>query len=432
MVSIVMPVYNTGKYLAESLQSILSQSYTDFELICVDDCCDDELTKEILHECKSKDSRVKVISFEQNVGAAKARNIGLENAKGEYITFLDADDIFHRDMLLLAYDTAKKYDADMCIWGFRAFDVNGGNKYILYEFNPHKIETKTDHIFELSELPENGLNLWTTAPWTKLCKRSFLVDNNIKFQTLKSSNDVYYSIMCAIYSKKIVYVEEEPCLVDYRTGTDTQISANRDPRCVCEAIEEVLKKIKTDEHLNKQIAYVFLSMMRYEFRNSHNVLWREESYYRLRNILNKQFKDVVFEENTYNILRKKIEEVDYSYGQFFLSGDFEEQLRGVQNELKEIIASAEELVVWGNGRRGSALLSIAHLLDSKRVVVVDSRNDNVGLTTKTGNSIMHTDDIKGRKCTIIATNTYIYDYIKSSDDYKDIKVINLEPYCPVG
>lgn len=432
MISIIMPVYNTGKYLEESLQSILSQTYTDFELICVDDCSKDKLTKEVLHKYSEEDSRIKVLWLEQNVGAGEARNIGLAYATGEYITFLDGDDIFHKDMLKNAYTTIEKYDADMCIWGYRIFCSNGLEKQVLEEVGPVKEGNITDSVFALSDLSENGLNLWSTSPWTKLCKRSFLVNNNICFQTLRCANDVYYSLLCAIYAKKMVYVEGEQILVDYRTGSSNQISSNRDPRCVCDAIEKILKRVNIDTHLSVQVARAFLGMMRYEFNSSSNDRLREESYYRLREMLREYFCDVLFEDNTYNVLKKKIEEEDYSFGQFFLSGEFEGQLRGVQDELKKEIGDIEEVVVWGNGKRGKAFLNILDLFDCKSVMIVDTKNDSVGMFAENEVPIMHTDKVKGKNCVIIATNNCIYNDIKDLDDYKKAKIINLERYCPVG
>lgn len=432
MISIVMPVYNTGKYLEESLQSILSQSYTDFELICVDDCSSDELTKKILYEYNSKDNRIKVLSMEQNVGAAEARNIGMDHAKGTYLVFLDGDDIFHKDMLMNAYTTIEKYDADMCVWGYRTFCTTEEEKKILHENCPIRIDNRTDGIFKVSDLPENGLNLWTTGPWTKLCKKAFLVDNNIRFQTLKCSNDVFYSIMCAVCAKKIVYVEGEQILVNYRTGSGMQISSNRDPRCVCDAVEQILINIQRNTCLDRQILYAFLNMLIYEFRNSHNELWREESYYRIRAIIKSYFENVLLENNAYNVLRQKIENLDYRYGQVFLNAVFEEQLRSAQDELKKEIGQVKELVVWGRGKRGKAFINIIELFDCEKVMIVDSRNDEVGTVIYNGIPIIHTDEVKGRECLIVATNTHIYNYIKNLDDFNCAKVINIEPYCPVG
>ena len=432
MISIVMPVYNTGKYLEESLQSILTQSFTDFELICVDDGSDDELTKQILYKYENEDRRIKVLSMENNVGAAEARNIGLANATGKYITFLDGDDIFHKDMLMNAYITIEKYDADMCIWGYRVFRIVEGKKKVLCERSPIRLRDRAEGVFKLTDLPENGLNLWTSAPWTKLCKRSFIADNKIKFQNLKCANDVFYSMMCAICAERIVYVEGNQILVDYRTGSGNQISSNRDPRCVCDAVEEIMKTVQSDKCLSKKIAYAFFDMLRYEFRHSDNKFWREESYYRIRKILKRYFENVTFENNTWNVLREKVENFEYNYGQIFLNADLEAQLQDTQEDLKKEIGESDELVVWGYGKRGKAFLNILDITKYKKVMVVDRSNDGVDLIADKGVPIIHTDMVMGKECVIVATNTSIYNDIKELDDFKHAKIINLEKYCPVG
>ena len=118
MVSIIMPVYNSEKYIEESIKSVLCQSYNDFELIIVDDCSSDG-SRKIMQGMADKDDRIKVIHLEQNKGVANARNVGMENAAGEYIMFLDSDDIFFPDAVKILVDRMKKTGADMTIGNYR-------------------------------------------------------------------------------------------------------------------------------------------------------------------------------------------------------------------------------------------------------------------------------------------------------------------------
>ena len=114
LISIIMPVYNTGKYLGEALESIFSQSFLNFELICVDDSSNDELTKNILQTYQKQHENMQVIWLENNVGAGSARNIGFSKAKGEYTIFLDADDIFSKEFLEKMYQNIDVNHADVC------------------------------------------------------------------------------------------------------------------------------------------------------------------------------------------------------------------------------------------------------------------------------------------------------------------------------
>ncbi|MGN0163993.1 MAG: glycosyltransferase family 2 protein [Candidatus Ornithomonoglobus sp.] len=98
LVSIITPVYNSEKYIRETIDSVIGQSYTNWEMLLVDDCSKDN-SAAIIQEYAEKDNRIKYISLEVNSGAAAARNRGLEEAEGRYIAYLDADDIWLRDKL---------------------------------------------------------------------------------------------------------------------------------------------------------------------------------------------------------------------------------------------------------------------------------------------------------------------------------------------
>ena len=117
LLSIIVPVYNVEKYIERCIKSILNQSFTNFELILVDDGSPDNCGK-ICDEYKKKDSRIKVI-HKKNGGLSDARNAGIERAKGEYIAFVDSDDFINKYMYEILYKNAKKWDADISICNFK-------------------------------------------------------------------------------------------------------------------------------------------------------------------------------------------------------------------------------------------------------------------------------------------------------------------------
>ena len=98
LVSIVLPVYNCEKFLEETIKTIQSQTYTNWEALFVNDCSKDK-SAEIIKEASTKDSRIKLINLKENSGAAIARNTGMEEAKGRYIAFLDSDDLWDKEKL---------------------------------------------------------------------------------------------------------------------------------------------------------------------------------------------------------------------------------------------------------------------------------------------------------------------------------------------
>ena len=120
-VSVIIPVYNVEQYLKQCLDSVINQTLKDIEIICVDDGSTDCSLK-ILKEYAEKDNRITVIST-PNVNAGHARNIGLKQAKGMYISFVDSDDWLDPDMLIKLYwKMANNSDIDMCICNFDVID----------------------------------------------------------------------------------------------------------------------------------------------------------------------------------------------------------------------------------------------------------------------------------------------------------------------
>ena len=114
--SVIVPIYKVEKYLEKCITSILNQSFTDFELILVDDGSPDSCPQ-ICDNFALKDSRIRVI-HKKNGGLVSARNIGIQAAKGDYICYVDGDDWIHKDMLSEIYkDSIQKYSPDMIIFG---------------------------------------------------------------------------------------------------------------------------------------------------------------------------------------------------------------------------------------------------------------------------------------------------------------------------
>ena len=98
LVSIITPSYNSSKFIEECVASVLLQSYTNWELLIVDDCSKDN-SRDLLTNLAEKEDRIKLTFLDENIGAAKARNIAIRNAKGKYIAFLDSDDVWQKDKL---------------------------------------------------------------------------------------------------------------------------------------------------------------------------------------------------------------------------------------------------------------------------------------------------------------------------------------------
>ena len=121
-ISVIVPIYNVERYLSECINSILRQTFSDFECILINDGSTDTCG-EICNNYQKIDNRIKII-HQSNKGVSAARNMGLNIAKGEYITFIDSDDIIHHSYLYYLYNTAKKYNTDLVQCFYTQFTKN--------------------------------------------------------------------------------------------------------------------------------------------------------------------------------------------------------------------------------------------------------------------------------------------------------------------
>ena len=124
MISIITPNYNCGDYISETIESVLLQTYSNWELIIVDDCSSDDSYKIALDYAK-KDSRIKVIRNETNLGTAISRNKALDIAKGDYIAFLDSDDLWEKDKLELQLNFMQENNCDFSFSQYDLIDEKG-------------------------------------------------------------------------------------------------------------------------------------------------------------------------------------------------------------------------------------------------------------------------------------------------------------------
>lgn len=212
-VSVVMPVYNTSAYISQCIDSLLNQTLTDIEIICVDDGSTDN-SVEIINSYMQKDSRVKLVQ-QKNCYAGVARNNGMKTACGKYIIFLDSDDFFEADMLLEMYEKIEADNADICLCSGKAYNEETGE----YSPRPYYLNAErfgAEPPFSPQAVSLTLFNSVNPAPWTKLYKRSFIDEKCLKFQPLKKSNDLFFVYLSLACADVITYVDKP--FVNYRIG----------------------------------------------------------------------------------------------------------------------------------------------------------------------------------------------------------------------
>ena len=191
--SIIMPVYNTEKYLPRSIQSIINQTFKDWELILVNDGSKDN-SLEVCKEYEKKDTRIKVIDKE-NGGAGSARNAGLEAAKGEYIAFPDSDDWLENTTYEICINELCKSNVDLLLFGEITTVYNDKNDTIEKEIKDfieaHECKNKEDCRKLWCDII---LKYHMNAPWNKIYKKSIIEQNNIRFPNLRRMQDGVFNL----------------------------------------------------------------------------------------------------------------------------------------------------------------------------------------------------------------------------------------------
>ena len=210
MVSVIVPVYNKEEWLAPCIESVLRQTFSDFELILVDDGSTDG---SLVLEAKfaAEDERIRRIVLKENGGPSAARNRGISVARGRYITFLDADDWIDPDYLLTLCRAAEKYRADVIGMGYVATMVQDG---IWQENKVSSYPTEWTSV-----LHEDGrkkrLALWIKSSfmintaWGKLYRRRLLLENGIIFSPkARVTEDILFSFCVVCYAKTFVFLKD--------------------------------------------------------------------------------------------------------------------------------------------------------------------------------------------------------------------------------
>lgn len=220
-VSVIVPIYNASKNLRQCIDSILAQTFHDFELICVDDgSTDDSLS--ILREYEAADSRVRVLT-QTNQHAGVARNAGKAVAQGDYLVFWDSDDFFHPKALELMYYRCVEDAADICICSANHYfeDLKKAlpsSGYITKKYVPQ------ERPFNTGDIPDYILNITTAHPWNKMFRRAYIESIQLDFQATKNGNDIFFVINAIARAKRITLVNKP--LINYRINQSDSLFSN--------------------------------------------------------------------------------------------------------------------------------------------------------------------------------------------------------------
>ncbi len=237
-VSVIVPVYNAEPYLRQCLESVLRQSLREIELICVDDGAEDA-SGAICEAYAAQDARIRVL-HQENRGAGAARNAGLAAARGTYLAFLDADDLYAPQALEKAYARACGSGAEIVLFGAAYCDGEGA---LLFREEPNRRPLGNRTVFSAREAPRYFFQVTSCNTWNKLFRREFVLAHALRFQEIRTANDLCFVYAAMARAERIALLPED--LVRHRVlrGANLQSRKSASPADFLTALEAVRRDL---------------------------------------------------------------------------------------------------------------------------------------------------------------------------------------------
>ena len=242
-ISVIIPVYNTEKYLRQCLDSVINQTLKDIEIICINDGSTDNSLR-ILEEYAKSDTRINIIN-QKNHGQGYARNKGLEITSGEYIAFLDSDDFVDVEAFESLYTYAKKYNADFVEFLINNYNNNSdadGLFHTDYKFNENQIYTNVELNKYIFSVPILACN--------KIYKKDFINKHNIHFSCGKLGEDHIFTIKSRLLAERICFMNK--AFYFYRINSDS-ITHKKSIKTIgiFKIMQKIEKYLKNNNYLNQ-------------------------------------------------------------------------------------------------------------------------------------------------------------------------------------
>ncbi len=228
-VTVIIPVYKTERYLPECLDSVLAQTLPDLEIIAIDDHSPDRCG-EILDRYAAKDSRVRVFHLEVNSTQGYGRNLGLDNASGKYVYFLDSDDMIEKNALEVLYNKAEEMDLDGIFFDASVIFENDDLEKKFLAFPDTLTGRYEDKIYTGADLYNLMIenNDWTCYVQKQFWKRSFLTENNVRSPERSAHEDEVFSFEAILLAKRIYHLPEKLFIRRFRENSVMTVPASPD------------------------------------------------------------------------------------------------------------------------------------------------------------------------------------------------------------
>lgn len=282
LISVIVPIYNTEKYLVECVESIREQTYSNIEIILVDDGSTDA-SIEICDEFSKKDSRVRVF-HKENEGSAVAKNFGIQQSKGEYIILVDSDDIVSDKMIEVLYTHIKEKNADIAIGNYYIYDESDKNFYFYVTDKDFSVEE-----LAIQEIMNRQAGDWRfnssafILPTFKLIKKELFKE--VQFSNGRRFDDEATMHRFYLLASKIIFINDN--LYRYRQRSGSIMRSEFDLSWARDLVEVFSKKIS-----DLVLAGVDVSVMRIRFVNLLKDYKQILEYHQLTDT--EEYKDICF------------------------------------------------------------------------------------------------------------------------------------------
>lgn len=246
-ISIIIPIYNSERYINKCISSVVTQTYKKIEIILVDDGSTDA-SGIICEEWKKKDSRV-IVMHQKNGGSSCARNAGMQLSTGDYIAFLDSDDYWYSNLVLEKIVNRLKITSP---------DVLSFNyvKLVNTKFKKPYFNNVDDMPHDSNEIQSRNYifkkNLWVSSAWNKIVKSKIIKSNDLYFLEGITSEDIDWNLRLALYSKKFDYFNEIVVVYLQRNNSISNSITLEKELCLFNNIKRCLKLVE-----NKKISCYF-------------------------------------------------------------------------------------------------------------------------------------------------------------------------------
>ena len=413
-ISVVIPVYNCEHYISECVESILNQTYQDFEIILVDDKSTDGSVS-VINALKKKDDRISFVKLERNHGAGYARNKGLERARGKYVLFLDGDDFFEKNMLEKFHTAYSATDADIVICNMYMYDNIDKTEQKFGELLRFDWE-KAGVPFALRDTNEYAFQHIYEIAWNKIFRREFLMNTGIKYQEQHNANDQFFVFAHLLCAKKIVKISDS--LIYYRKSVSGQLSQSipKSPYCIYNATLATVEFMKKNNLYNTYrksfnsyiVKRLIFSMDMVDkanrellFNYYHETGWQQLG---LHDCAREDFVDV----KTYiqYIIMKNYEYSEEIYMQLEPPIKWDSPI--LKEMFNELLKKSSRIVLWGIGYRGKTLIEYAKKYNVKFSCIVDMDKQKQGKYFD-DYEIMSTTSVKSGDIVLITNSHFVVD-----------------------